>query len=56
MNGWMIAFLVWYAFSFGGAIVRWTRGNGRIEVTALDMFLAPAITLTLLYMGGAFHD
>ena len=55
MNGYMIAFLVYYSFSMGGrAVYRWLDGSGTITVTLSVLFVGPAITLTLLYMGGAF--
>lgn len=57
MNGYMIAFLVYYSFSMGGrAVYRWLDGSGTITVTLSVLFVGPAITLTLLYMGGAFSE
>jgi hypothetical protein len=54
MNGWMIAFCVWYAYAYGAALATWAYNGGTLEVRWYNLFIGPGITLGLLYMGGAF--
>ena len=54
MSGWIIAFLVWYGANFALALNRYSSGGGAIKIGLGDIFLAPMVTLFLLYMGGAF--
>jgi len=55
MNGWVIAFIVYYALSFALALNRWAAGRGWVKVGPGDVFLGPFITIFLLYMGGFFN-
>jgi hypothetical protein len=55
MNGWAIAFIIYYAVSFALSLNRWASGGGWIKVGPGDIFLGPFITLFLLYMSGFFN-
>lgn len=47
MNGWMIGFCLWYAVGVIATLFQ-------KDTNKTQLFLGCAISLTLLYMGGAF--
>lgn len=55
MNGWVIAFTIYYAGCFALSLSRWLSGNGWIKIGPGDIFLGPFVTLFLLYMSGFFN-
>lgn len=55
MNAWAILYLVYLAFGFGAAVMRWSAGNGTIRLTIWDIMVSPVITVFILYMAGFFE-
>jgi hypothetical protein len=54
MNGFILAWLVLQALGLGMALNRWNDGDGWIKLSTFDIFFGPALSIALLYLGGAF--